>query len=77
MSVNDGQASGGGGVDRFRIKIWNTGTGAVVFDNQLGDANGADPTVAIQSGSITLTRFNLTALFGGISPIRWQTFWPR
>ena len=77
VSVNDGQASGGGGVDRFRIKIWNTGTGAVVFDNQLGDANGADPTVAIQSGSITLTRFNLTALFGGISPIRWQTFWPR
>ncbi len=77
VSVNDGQTSGGGGVDRFRIKIWNTGTGAVVFDNQLGDENGADPTVAIRSGSITLTHFNLTAIFGGISPIRWQTFWPR
>lgn len=27
--------AGGGGVDKFRIKIWQTGYGAIVYDNLL------------------------------------------
>jgi large repetitive protein len=34
VTATDGQAVGGGGVDRFRIKIWNTG--GVVYDNSAG-----------------------------------------
>jgi sugar lactone lactonase YvrE len=38
LTTNDGQLTGGGGVDKFRIKIWDKLTGAVVYDNVL------DPT---------------------------------
>ena len=38
LTVIDGDAKGGDGVDRFRIKIWNKNTGAIVFDNQLAPA---------------------------------------
>ena len=41
----DGQANGGGGVDKFRIKIW---------DNQIGDADDSDATQAIVGGSIVI-----------------------
>lgn len=46
MSVIDGQATGGGGTDRVRLKIYNKNTQAVVFDNQLGASDTADPTMA-------------------------------
>ena len=40
-------------VDLFRIKIWDKDSGDdVVYDNQLGDAEDADPTTAIGGGSI-------------------------
>jgi len=40
-------------VDLFRIKIWDKDDGDdVVYDNQLGDAEDADPTTAIGGGSI-------------------------
>jgi hypothetical protein len=54
VTVNDGQATGGGGVDKFRIKIWNKSTGQVVYDNQMGDAEDADATQAIAGGSIVI-----------------------
>ncbi len=42
-------------VDMFRIKIWDKDNGdAVVYDNQLGDADDADPTTAIAGGSIVI-----------------------
>jgi photosystem II stability/assembly factor-like uncharacterized protein len=50
LTVIDGQAPGGGGVDKFRIKIWNDKTGEVVFDNQVGDADDADPTTPVGAG---------------------------
>ena len=54
LTATDGQASGGSGVDKFRIKIWNRATGAVVYDNQLGDADGADATLTIAGGNIVV-----------------------
>jgi hypothetical protein len=57
VSVIDGNVSGGGGVDKFRIKIWNRDNdNSVVYDNQLGAPDSADPTTAIQQGSITIHR---------------------
>jgi hypothetical protein len=39
--------------DKFRIKVWNTTTLAVVFDNLIGQGDGAIPQ-AISSGSIQI-----------------------
>src|SRR5262249_31476418 len=33
LTATDGQRNGGGGVDKFRIKIWDPVTGVVVYDN--------------------------------------------
>jgi parallel beta-helix repeat protein len=42
-------------VDRFRIKIWDKDNGeAIVYDNQMGDADDADPATAIGGGSIVI-----------------------
>jgi len=52
----DGQISGGGGIDKFRIKI--TRNGQTVFDNRMGvpeDPDVADPQ-AIAGGSIVIHR---------------------
>jgi hypothetical protein len=54
LTATDGQVKGGGGVDKFRIKIWNA-TG-VVYDNQLGSSDDIDTasTEAIGGGSIVI-----------------------
>ena len=52
----DGNITGGGGTDRFRIKITKIATGEVVYDNRRGepeDMDNADPT-AIAGGSIVI-----------------------
>ncbi len=54
LTANDGQVSGGGGVDRFRIKIWDKATDNVVYDNQLGDAEDATASDALEGGSIVI-----------------------
>ncbi len=54
LTANDGQVSGGGGVDRFRIKIWEKASGSVVYDNQIGDGDGVAASTAIESGSIVI-----------------------
>jgi PKD repeat protein len=42
-------------VDLFRIKIWDKDAGdAVIYDNQLGAADDADPTTALGGGSIVI-----------------------
>jgi PKD repeat protein len=51
-----GFVTGGGGVNKFRIKIWDKATGTVVFDNILGgsdDIDTANPP-AIGGGSIVV-----------------------
>jgi hypothetical protein len=53
VTVIDGSQSGGGGVDTFRIKIWDKNNGnAVVYDTQIGAPDTADPTTALGGGSI-------------------------
>jgi hypothetical protein len=49
LTATDGEIDGGGGVDKFRIKIWDTQTGEVIYDNGIGDA-----TQAIGGGSIVI-----------------------
>jgi hypothetical protein len=56
VSAVDGQINGGGGVDRFRMKIWDaTGT---VYDNMIGEDDNADllssSSTAISGGSIVI-----------------------
>ncbi len=54
VTAIDGQVNGGGGADKFRIKIWeSTNDEAVVYDNELGAATDADPTTLSQ-GSIVI-----------------------
>ena len=59
LTAYDGQAPGGGGVDKFRIKIWDaTGGHDVVYDNRRSvsdDMDDADPQ-AIGGGSIVVHR---------------------
>ncbi len=55
LSAIDGQVNGGGGQDKFRIKIWDKDAGdEVVYDNQqCGDSSdSADPCTVIGGGSI-------------------------
>jgi hypothetical protein len=52
LTVTDGQANGGGGVDKFRIKIWNDI--GVVFDNMLGASDGTGNGQAISGGNIMI-----------------------
>jgi PKD repeat protein len=54
LTANDGQAMGGGSVDRFRIKIWDKTTGKAVYDNQMGAADDAVATTALGGGSIVI-----------------------
>jgi hypothetical protein len=51
LTVIDGQATGGGGVDKLRIKIWNKSSGAIVFDTQMGASDAAEPTTPVGTGS--------------------------
>jgi hypothetical protein len=55
LTARDGQAAGGGGVDKFRIKIWNDG--GVIYDNVRGEADDAEPQ-ALGGGSIVVHRDN-------------------
>ena len=36
LTAIDGQVTGGGGVDKLRLKVWDKATSAIVYDNQLG-----------------------------------------
>jgi Mg-chelatase subunit ChlD len=43
-----------GSPDKFRIKIWKTVDDSIVYDNQIGGGDTADPTTAIAGGSIQI-----------------------
>jgi hypothetical protein len=48
----DGQTTGGG-VDKFRLRIWDMDNGnAIVYDNQMGAPANADPTMPLSRDSI-------------------------
>jgi hypothetical protein len=50
VTVIDGSLPGGGGVDKFRIKIWNKTTGFIFYDSQPGASDAADPIIPIGPG---------------------------
>ncbi|MEK7407517.1 MAG: post-COAP-1 domain-containing protein [Acidobacteriota bacterium] len=54
LTAIDGDLPGGGGTDRFRIKIW--GAGGMVYDNQMGADDQSDPTTGLGGGSIVIHR---------------------
>ncbi len=54
LTAIDGQVNGGGGVDKFRVKMWAKDSGIVVYDNELNTADDADPTTALSGGSIVI-----------------------
>ena len=55
VAAIDGQTNGGGGYDKFRIKIWDKANGnAVVYDNQMNAMENADATTQIAGGSIVI-----------------------
>ena len=56
ISAVDGQIDGGGGIDKFRIKIWNKSTSAIVYDNQVGADENAAPTTTLGGGSIAIKK---------------------
>ena len=54
LSAVDGSLNGGGGLDKFRIKVWNKATNAVIYDNNLGASDTSTPTTVIGGGSIQI-----------------------
>ena len=54
LTATDGQINGGGGADKFRIKIWNKANSQVIYDNQFGSSDDANATMAINNGSIVI-----------------------
>lgn len=54
LSATDGALPGGGGSDKFRIKIWEQQSGTVVYDNMLGSADTADPSTQVGGGNIVI-----------------------
>jgi len=50
----DGALPGGGGVDKFRIKIWDKATGQTVYDNKIGTDDYGDEATALGGGSIVI-----------------------
>ena len=54
LTAVDGEINGGGGTDKFRIKVYNKATSAVLYDNMLGSADGAAPTTVLGGGSIVI-----------------------
>ena len=55
LSAIDGALPGGGGSDKFRIKIWEVGNGGgVVYDNKIGAGDEEDPTTEIGKGNIII-----------------------
>jgi probable HAF family extracellular repeat protein len=59
LTAIDGQITGGGWADRFRIKIWDEASGLIVYDNQVGTDDTAglvgDGTL-LQGGSIVIQK---------------------
>ncbi len=52
VSVIDGRSTSS--ADRFRIKVWKTSTGEVLYDNQHGALEDASATSALSGGSIVI-----------------------
>jgi hypothetical protein len=61
LTAVDGQAPGGGGVDRIRIRIWDQNQGdAVVYDNQVtcggNQGDNAEPCTTLGGGVVVINK---------------------
>jgi len=56
ISTIDGQELGSSEPDRLRIRIWDSASGLLVYDNQRGAPDGAEPTGVLGGGSIAVGR---------------------
>lgn len=54
LTAVDGQINGGGGEDKFRIKIWDKASEEIIYDNQMGAAEDAEPATVLGGGSIVI-----------------------
>ena len=52
LTAIDGDLLGGDHPDQFRIKVFDAG--GVIYDNQLGSSDDADPVMALGGGSIVI-----------------------
>ncbi len=43
-----------GALDKFRIKVWDKASGTLIYDNQLGASETADPTTPLGGGAIVI-----------------------
>jgi len=58
MTALDGDQLRPRGADRLRMKIWDRGTGQLIYDNQLGAPDSCAPTTSIGAGNIVVLRGN-------------------
>ena len=55
VTAIDGDVSGGGGLDKFRIRIWSDGSSSeVLYDNEMSALENADATTVLGGGSIVI-----------------------
>lgn len=55
LTAVDGDSPGGHGVDQFRLKVHDQNQGnGVIYDNELGVPDTAEPTTALGGGSIVI-----------------------
>jgi hypothetical protein len=55
-TVIDGQLTGGGGTDRFRLKVWVQATGQILYDSGLGASDNDPPAIALGGGKIMIKK---------------------
>jgi hypothetical protein len=56
LTAIDGQINGGGGTDKFRIKIWDTSS--IVYDSQMGKSDTGNDATELGGGSIVIQTSN-------------------
>jgi len=56
ITAVDGDSPGSGASDAFRIKIWELSSGAVVYDNTMGEDDGSQAATQLGGGSIVIHR---------------------
>jgi hypothetical protein len=77
LTAIDGQLNGGGGTDKFRIKIWEkTGgiDGDTVYDNQMDKSDTGSDATALGGGSIVIHTSNKQAQCKRGAPAPWSIF---
>ncbi|HYY95028.1 MAG TPA: MBG domain-containing protein [Pyrinomonadaceae bacterium] len=54
IAAVDGQLTGGGGTDKFRIRVWRKSDGVVIYDNMPGSSLNAVAVTTTSNGDIAI-----------------------